>query len=268
MSYEIAKSISVNRKRNKITICAANSSLRPLWFETVEYCKNKDVPMEDKIKMLWKDMLNGNIKPYKSCKKVFDILSLSLVLKRSIENMISSVIPEMSLWDIDRYYETKLYDEVLDIIIEKFSYPAFTTGTSSSEELTQTTTAFMDKVQAVYAEKKEEFEKAGIVLVNSALTSPVFPGYDVFVAGDEAILAPQQNYANGKGRLDNSKDDAIFFGPKTAFLFSVLGYKNKIVNNTELVNFHLSLMDYKPKIGVLPYENFPYEQLGFELLEV
>ena len=59
MSYDIAKTITINEKKNKITLSVASNNVYPHTYYTVEY--GNGLLFEDKLACLMQSILNGNI---------------------------------------------------------------------------------------------------------------------------------------------------------------------------------------------------------------
>lgn len=59
MSYDIAKKITINEKKNKITLSIASNNVYPHTYYTVEY--GSGLLFEDKLACLMQSILNGNI---------------------------------------------------------------------------------------------------------------------------------------------------------------------------------------------------------------
>lgn len=61
MGVEFCKRISMNEKKNVITICIASSNIKPMDYITCTYCKGDNFSFEDKLIRLFYDFLTGNI---------------------------------------------------------------------------------------------------------------------------------------------------------------------------------------------------------------
>lgn len=68
MSYEICRGISINEKKNIITMSVASNNVYPHTFENVCY-GNDNISFNKKIKLLLADVDGGNIQPYISATK-------------------------------------------------------------------------------------------------------------------------------------------------------------------------------------------------------
>lgn len=68
MSYEICRSISINEKKNVITVSVASNNVYPHTFENVCY-GNNEIPFNKKIKWLLADVDGGCVQPYTSVTK-------------------------------------------------------------------------------------------------------------------------------------------------------------------------------------------------------
>lgn len=68
MSYYKCKNISIDKKKNRIRITIADSSLRPLSFSTIDLGSENDC-FETKCRCLFNNLFSANIQCYPSVKK-------------------------------------------------------------------------------------------------------------------------------------------------------------------------------------------------------
>ena len=68
MSHFKCKSISMNEKKNEITLTVADSSLRPLSFKEIALRADGST-YEEKCKELFEQLYSGNVQPYQSANR-------------------------------------------------------------------------------------------------------------------------------------------------------------------------------------------------------
>ena len=300
MSIEKARYIQVLKGENKILINSACTNSRPLYFEKSEYLSGNKKTIQEKTKCLFIDMLNGNIKPYSSCGRIYELCEKAKIYVRYISNKndlfkleqesdpgfltdICSYKRGFDLFEADMKYRLNLTDEVHSLILDQIILPEyFDKKILNATERSLHLDLLAEQCAQKILEKEQEFKDKKIIPIKSASCSNIFKGYIVFVTNmGETILSLAENY-NHAGLLDNSKKDAILFGPDSSFLFHFLqfdGYDDnseahiveRSVNKVEAKNRFekaknlLGKMEYKPAISKLPYLDFPYQELGFKL---
>lgn len=227
MSYEIVKSIRFDKKNNSIKICSADSSLRPLRYQTFEFVRPGQ-GYDEAHKSCFLHFMDGNLQYNQSRKP-----NAFRALIDSCHSMKRRLLGDVYGFDLE--YKSTFNNVANDILNEELVLPGEPNFTAANRRLS----ALFPAMQTYREEYQAKLVKEGKIRVFGASMSFIYEGYDVFIGpdDDETIVAPKENYHND-GILDNAKNDAIFLGKGTKPLWHYLrfdGYGDK--SKQDLIDF-------------------------------
>ena len=213
MSYYIARRISV-KKGGKITISAADSSLRPLHWFISEY--------KGTVADLLYSINKGNIQPYRNANKTIQSVSDAI---SEIEKMVGN---KGLTWDEMFRYKLKDRDEIIRYACECYADRVLRNDWSDPE-------GFAEKLGTVIADKiieglkslkeaKEKDKLEGVIRISCAAYS-LWDGYDLLMPYESKcgwILAPTKDYHGGELRTDFK--NIIPLGEESEDLYAYLSF--------------------------------------------
>lgn len=207
MSYEIAKYISVNAKKNKIFVTSAANNVHPRRFERWEFDETNNFDFMNKALKLSKCILNGSLQPISSCNHQ--------KLKEDMFAALESVTRKVDLLTEDCRYHTNKLDECHDFIGRMIAIPYFLgKGYDLASIKEYLGNDFYRECLGYYSKRQEEYDAKGQVLIRSAISLSEYKGYDMLWSyNDEIIIAKKENYS--RGILNNSDGKSLFLKNKT-----------------------------------------------------
>lgn len=201
MSHYITKSITIDRKSEKVFLTAADSSLRPLQFFRTEYGK-EGAPFNERLHSLFTDIMDGNLKLYASCR----YRDVADTLRRKYEEITKGHDVLVN----DLIYRTDFHAALQDYLATAYAIPAATGG--SPQEDAPYEAGFLDACMSRWADEARRLDEEGVVLIKSACRIRWLPGYDALISLDGRFLIADAKGYDNRGRLDDSSHSAIIFG--------------------------------------------------------
>ncbi len=199
MSYYKLKSVSF-KKDGKLFVTIADSSIRPIYYTRVEYAGKENMDPRQKIAWLAKDIWSGEVQPNRSCNhsdwwKACESAAEYLGIKHT--NMDADF-----RWKLDRLTAIQI------LAAEKIFTPLFF-GEEIPEEAWEAVRNFDKESELAYEKRKQEFDKANIIPIYTAIRSNVLEDADVLYTYDDRILLVHADHYVNAGLLDNSDGSAI-----------------------------------------------------------
>lgn len=230
MSHYKVKAIH-RKKDGTITVCAADSSLRPLSYQTCKY--------HGTLADLLHSINDGNFQLHNS-----QVNEPYIEVEKAIDKLIKIGLTDRGL-TLDVAYKYKIQDraDAIQFLCEEFAKVlesgdienledpgAF--GKMLADGVAERTEAALQKIEDI----KAADEQNNIVRISCAAKS-IFEGLDLLYpcdTNDGFILAPEKDYSNN-GILQTEKENIISLGKESNDLYAYLSFDGVGFTMTELL---------------------------------
>lgn len=208
MSYEIAREIRI--MDNEVVIESLDNRVYPRTFREWLFMEGK--PLEEKLWTLSYCIAQGEIKPMLSS-------GIAYKIHRKMQELKSNVV-STSIHN-DFQYQTDRYDGLERLLAKQVGVPMFMGKRVNSKAVRREIEAYDAESKRIYEATSADYRNKGVVVVDSASWSEIFPEYDVLCSNDECMLGKRENYDN-RGHYDNSDASLIRLGKGTGSFFYML----------------------------------------------
>lgn len=207
MSYYKVKSVSFNKKKNKIFVTAACNNLRPLCYERCEY--GKDEPFEEKLLDFWVSVMEGNFQFLNSCKYVNDA--------NILYSMYNTEDKLANFFENDYKLRLNWARKVREACVKLLIFPRYDIGVKDKENCPS---IYRNQAIDDYRIKESALRKEGYVFISAAAWFRPMPEYDVLIESERnrLVIAKKENY-DSAGRLFDPERKALYLSPNTAQFF-------------------------------------------------
>ncbi len=245
MSYYVTRKITCNEKTGKLSVTAADSSVRPLTFFTSEYMK-EETDFSRRVIRLIISIFEGNFQLYKNANDKF--AEAVSYMRQWGSDVLKDLFQSVSM-----YQDYSMYTEIKETLAA-LAYRVCFKGEEA--DICKEISSIKKKNREWLAKKEKEWEEKGLVSINTALRSSIFPGYDVLIDSEKRlILAPEEDYRNG---ILKSGCEIVFEDPGEDW-FRLLADGGHRPDDYETFETAVCKKTEHLKMEKLPYLSFPVD---------
>lgn len=217
MYYKV-KNVTISRGRIFATV--ADSSISPLSYFRMEY--HPKTELRAPVIQFLADVAAGEFQPLPSARiNGQSLYKVALLMAELIKE-----VPEITV-RADHHYDLNMTERLYNLVAGMATAWLFTNDLRITEDDLVKLHSFAAAATAVYAAKRHVLEKKGVLLINSAAHSKVFPGHLVLLDNKNRTYLGKDDRYDNRGHYDNSNFSAVCLSedPKeSGLLFRYLAF--------------------------------------------
>ncbi len=244
--YYVVRKITCNEKTGELSVMAADSSIHPLTFRTGEYM-DQETDFSKRVIMLIASIYDGTFH-----------------LRRNANEKFSKAVSWMDDWmpgisedplkAASMYRDYSMYTEITEALAA-LAYRVWFKG--EKLDILKDISVLREKNREWLAKKKKEWEEQGLIPINAALRSGIFPGYDVLIDNTERlILAPEGDYQEG---ILKTGREIVFEDPGEDWFLLLADGRNRRPDDHETFEAAVCEKTGHLEMKKLPYPSFPVD---------
>lgn len=203
MSCAIVKSVSFNKKGNRIVYTSAESNVRPLTFYKHNFC-DENLSFEENLANFIVECMRCNLRLYKSCSVIARIVSFCENLYSNVSDQYESATG-ISIFGFDTKYSQQNSCKLEHFIAKEYGVAYYNNRKMDDTEFETKIMPTLQSLDAFVEEFVHEFEcavakdeKEGNIRIQCAFTSKCLHGKVILVDyRKRLIIANKTNYTPG-----------------------------------------------------------------------